>query len=320
MDANQQHLRDLLRTHQSRLRVLELQAAVFGVHTPPHIITEMQQITSAIADLDAQLSQPAPAVSRAALRQLRQQALAAYYAQQWERAEDLFVQVVQADSADQDAQAKLVHTQRQLDLHAFYQAICDLRDAGNARAVLAALDDLQQRQPDYHGAAELREWAENYPKVYLARLRTARGLEDDDLDDLPEMPVRQSRSGEWRENDGLFGTPSKHPWRFALLAAMALALILLASNGNRRPLFQLPTSPTATPGLAQLRVVNTGGSGLNLRPVPNANNAPIKMLPEGTIVAIIGPDANEGQFTWKHVRDPEGAEGWVGSSFLQPVP
>lgn len=167
MDTEQrQHLRDLLRAHQSQLRVLELQAATFGAHAPPHVLTEIDRLTAVIADIEAQLGQPTPAVSRAALRQLRQQAFAAYYAETWEHAEDLLIQIVQADPADQDAQAKLDHTQRQLDLRAFYQAIVELREDGNRRAVLAALADLDQRQPNYPGTAELREWAvvvDDYP-------------------------------------------------------------------------------------------------------------------------------------------------------------
>jgi hypothetical protein len=68
MDPDRQHLRDLLRTHQSQLRVLELQAAKLGDYTPPHVLTEIDRLTAAIASIETQLGQPMPAVSRAALR------------------------------------------------------------------------------------------------------------------------------------------------------------------------------------------------------------------------------------------------------------
>ena len=84
-----------------------------------------------------------------------------------------------------------------------------------------------------------------------------------------------------------------------------------------------PISPTAQPvpqgGGAQFRVFNTGSEGLLLRPEPNTNNQPIKTLPEGTIVTIIGVDSSGPDHVWKHVRDPDGTEGWVASDWLEPV-
>ena len=47
---------------------------------------------------------------------------------------------------------------------------------------------------------------------------------------------------------------------------------------------------------------------------------PIKTLPEGTIVTIIGADYVDQATIWKHVRDPDGTEGWVMSPWVQPVP
>lgn len=159
-DEERQRLRELLRAHQSRLQVLELQQAQQGLHTPPQVITELADIRREIARVEAQLGRRIPTVGRAVLRQLRQQALAAFYAKEWERAEELLDQVAQADPGDEDTQAKLAEAQRQLDLRAFYQAICDLRDAGNGRAVLDALTDLEERQPGYPDTQGLRIWAE----------------------------------------------------------------------------------------------------------------------------------------------------------------
>lgn len=312
MDVEQrQHQRDLLRAHQSQLRVLELQAATFGAHAPPHVLTEIDRLTTVIAGIEAQLGQPTPAVNRAALRQLRQQALAAYYAETWERAEDLLIQIVQADPADQDARTMLDHTQRQLDLRAFYQAICDLRDDGNWRAVLAALDDLQQRQPDYPGTTELRRWAED--QVTPPALPRP-------SQPLIEIPPRRRNLREWLEDGGLFVRLSDHPWRFTLIAAMGIALLFLAVSSNRWSAYLRPSSPTATPGLVQLRVVNSRGDGLSVRSAPDSTLRPTKTLPEGTIVTVIGEDVVGPVQTWKHVRGPDGTEGWVRADFLQPVP
>jgi hypothetical protein len=139
-------------------------------------------------------------------------------------------------------------------------------------------------------------------------------------------------------------------WRIVAIAAAVAVFaifVLIFWNGSRRPLpqrpqptaaaaFNLPPvdqptpttrpiTPTAalpipgTTGGAQFRVFNTEGLGLFLRPEPNTNNQPIKTLPDGTIVTIIGEDFVGPDRVWKHVRDPEGSEGWVASDFLEPV-
>lgn len=55
MDEHQQHLDKLRIAHQKRLQILELQAANFGLSTPPHILTEIEDIQRQISSIDAQL-------------------------------------------------------------------------------------------------------------------------------------------------------------------------------------------------------------------------------------------------------------------------
>ncbi|GIW01181.1 SH3 domain-containing protein [Roseiflexus sp.] len=147
----------------------------------------------------------------------------------------------------------------------------------------------------------------------------------------------------WLQHDG---------WKF-VLAAMAIVLLgvvlfTLSQAGAPEPLpsrdvatdlqpqivlTPLPEQPTVTPDPltstltltpeppvnVQLRVQGTGALGLFLRPEPNMNNTPIKTLPEGTIVTVIGDDSVQPDRVWKRVRDPEGAEGWAAADFLVPV-
>ena len=75
----------------------------------------------------------------------------------------------------------------------------------------------------------------------------------------------------------------------------------------------------ATGGGAQFRVFNTGPEGLFLRPDHSTDGAPLKTLPEGTIVTVIGEDFSSPNRVWKHVRDPDGSEGWAAADFLQAV-
>src|SRR5262245_30742805 len=54
-EAERQHLTELRDAHVARLRVLEKQAATFGLHAPPHVLTEIDTIKQKIADLEQQL-------------------------------------------------------------------------------------------------------------------------------------------------------------------------------------------------------------------------------------------------------------------------
>jgi len=158
-DEERQQLRELLRAHQGRLRVLDLQAAQFGINLPPHVATEIEHIRTEMIRVRTALDATTPPATRVALRQLRQQAWKAYYAKQWQRAEELLTQALAADPDDSDMRVTLARVQQQLDLQAFYQTICDLRDEGLWQAVLAALDDLDRRQAGYPDPQGLRDWA-----------------------------------------------------------------------------------------------------------------------------------------------------------------
>jgi len=83
----------------------------------------------------------------------------------------------------------------------------------------------------------------------------------------------------------------------------------------------LPTAaPTAsTAGGARFRVINTGSDGLFLRPDHNTNQPPIKTLPDGSVVTVIGQDFSGPDRVWKNVQDADGAKGWVAADFLQPA-
>jgi len=47
------HKAELIKENRRRLQVLEKQAAIMGIHTPPHIITEIEDIQSKIAGLES---------------------------------------------------------------------------------------------------------------------------------------------------------------------------------------------------------------------------------------------------------------------------
>ncbi|MCC7372165.1 MAG: SH3 domain-containing protein [Chloroflexi bacterium] len=77
-----------------------------------------------------------------------------------------------------------------------------------------------------------------------------------------------------------------------------------------------PPGSTATiPG--QIVVVRgTGGSGARLRSQPGSNGPIITVIPEYTPLVVIGQDRIVDGTTWRNVRSPNGAEGWVAASFV----
>ena len=75
-----------------------------------------------------------------------------------------------------------------------------------------------------------------------------------------------------------------------------------------------------TEGGARFQVTGTGTEGLFLRPDHNTASPPIKTLQEGVIVTIIGEDFSGPDRVWKHIRDPEGTEGWAAAEYLKPAP
>lgn len=142
-------------------------------------------------------------------------------------------------------------------------------------------------------------------------------------------------------------------WRYVagiavLLVVLLIALLAFARNGEREaglgfdqpapttasepvlggdggavaPADGLPTvTPPPTPAAAQRFVVTgTAGQGLFLRPAPSTDGAPLTTLPDGTVVEQIGADVAGGDRMWRHVRSPDGQEGYVAVDFLTPAP
>lgn len=79
--------------------------------------------------------------------------------------------------------------------------------------------------------------------------------------------------------------------------------------------------PTAVaPATKSFIVTGTGIEGLLLRPEPSRDKDAIGTLPDGTRVEQIGDDVTGGDYVWRHIRAPDGKEGWVAIDFLVPAP
>ena len=75
-------------------------------------------------------------------------------------------------------------------------------------------------------------------------------------------------------------------------------------------------SPAPLPSLGRVRVANTEGQGANMRQSPSTTAEIVRSVPEGTIVDVVGPDQQGGGRTWRNIREPGGATGWVAAELL----
>lgn len=73
-----------------------------------------------------------------------------------------------------------------------------------------------------------------------------------------------------------------------------------------------------SPALERVRIANTEGEGANLRERPSGSATRLKNLADGTVLEITGPNQQAEGRTWRPVRDPTGATGWVVADFLGP--
>ena len=80
-----------------------------------------------------------------------------------------------------------------------------------------------------------------------------------------------------------------------------------------------PATPVTTDDVVY--VGNTGGIGVFLRRTPQAADR-LKAYPDNTRLVVIGPDVGAEGRTWRHVRAPDGVEGYVPAQYTsgQPVP
>ena len=81
----------------------------------------------------------------------------------------------------------------------------------------------------------------------------------------------------------------------------------------------LAPAPKPTPKPDRLAVANTDGQGAFIRPEPVLAGR-IKAWPERAVMTVIGEAKEADGILWQNVRDPDGNEGWMPSTYLVPAP
>jgi hypothetical protein len=80
-----------------------------------------------------------------------------------------------------------------------------------------------------------------------------------------------------------------------------------------------PPPPGPPEGCERVRVLSTGGIGLNVRPDPSTANAPVGNLPDGSVVTVlerVEGEAVDGNTTWYHVQRGD-LTGYVTGLFVE---
>ncbi|MDP8923696.1 MAG: SH3 domain-containing protein [Chloroflexota bacterium] len=85
------------------------------------------------------------------------------------------------------------------------------------------------------------------------------------------------------------------------------------------PIPQPAVQPESAPVVERVRVTGTNGVGVNLRAQAGARAPRVKTLPEGTVLELVGADELTDGMTWRNVREPGGASGWVAAKFVARV-
>ncbi len=83
--------------------------------------------------------------------------------------------------------------------------------------------------------------------------------------------------------------------------------------------------PTASPDIVvggYVRVMGTGGSGLNLRQGPGSNYPRMDVALEDEIFLVVAGPTEAGGVQWWKIRDPQNEQRawWAAGNFLDPVP
>jgi len=77
-----------------------------------------------------------------------------------------------------------------------------------------------------------------------------------------------------------------------------------------------PTVPTTITKGYRVKVVGTGGAGLNIRVAPGVDKDLVKTVEDGTILMVLEGPIEADDYQWWQVQDESGSVGWAASEWL----
>ena len=192
--------------------------------------------------------------------------------------------------------------------------------------------DVPEQLRSYHWVNFFGDREAGYRQLVLALRKRAEDIALLPAQQTTAAPPRRASTSRWtRVKDRLLADKLLQVVGL-LVAIVSCIAALLAIPQVQNFLNQMQGSGTlptlsSTPGSfspapeERLIVIDGAGGGLLMLPEPNNTNTPIATLPAGTELAVIGDDVVDRSNTvYKHVRAPDGKEGWVMSEFVKPAP
>jgi hypothetical protein len=76
---------------------------------------------------------------------------------------------------------------------------------------------------------------------------------------------------------------------------------------------------TPTPAVPTVYVGNTDGEGVYVRNTPVMSDR-AQAYPDGTALVVVGPDVEGDGQHWKHIKTPDGLEGYVPTEYTTDTP
>ena len=133
-----------------------------------------------------------------------------------------------------------------------------------------------------------------------------------------------------KEGSGQAVPPTNAPGAITAASPSAVAVLPTVVVPAHESTPTLPPTPTITPTpepthtptpapARSARIVNTEGQGANVRRAPSVSAQRVKVIAEGTIVELLGAEQRGDGYSWRDVRDADGATGYVIVEYLQPI-
>jgi hypothetical protein len=177
--------------------------------------------------------------------------------------------------------------------------------------------ELMRRLPRVAGSPQfgvtLGNVARTTPFEDLTAIQAADAEDADAPDGQPTQPLTTERPGDTWELDGKTATS-------------AAPVAVRAEGGRSDPTFAPPGQTGIVPDVQAMtaagqpmRIANTGGAGARLRSAPSRQADSVVVLPDDTVVKVIGPERQTENERWQQVRADDGTEGWVASDLLTPA-
>jgi len=107
-------------------------------------------------------------------------------------------------------------------------------------------------------------------------------------------------------------------WHARRRAITLILVCLLLTTGCSEREAQSVARDALSAAFGTVKVANTGGEGVFVRRTPRLNDR-IKAWPDGTLLVVVGPDAQGEGGTWKNVLDPANNVGFVPARYVTVV-